>query len=119
VSDIREEPQTAAEAEVLEDENVAPEDLTPEADEDEEAEPATPYIEYVGTPPYGAQFIVEHTITRKQIKDAWDLTMPKDLKWTKAEGGPLKGRMLVPVSDMTPEVAEGLANDPMFKRVEL
>lgn len=112
------EPQTAEEAEVLADEAAAPEELTPEADE-ESAPAKEEFIEYVGEPPYGAQFISRHTVTRRQIKDAWGITIPKDLEWTKTEGGPNKGRMLVPVSDMTPEAAEGFASDPAFKRVEL
>lgn len=95
----------------------------PEAEQLSEA-PAEPekvdYIEFVGTnPEYGTEFHSEHTITRKQLRDAWGVETPKDMRWVKAEGGPHKGRMLVPVSDMSPQAAEGLANEPMFKRVTL
>lgn len=112
---------TPEENEVTADEAALPES----ADTDqvvivEDDEPAkVEYLEFVGTPPYGAEFISSHTVTRRQVRDNWDLSMPKDLEWTKAKGGPHAGRMLVPVSDTTPEVAQGLENDPMFRRVTL
>ena len=96
------------------------------ADEPEaEPEPEkVEYIEFLGTDPkFGTEFyapgVVGHTVTRKDLKDAWGITIPKDIEWTKLAGGPHRGRMLVPVSDLTPEAADGLANDPMFKRVSL
>jgi len=85
-----------------------------------EAGPGTEYIEYVGDKAsYGTTFLSEHTVTRKQLRDAWDVETGKDLRWVKAEGGPNRGRMLVPVSDMSPEAAKGFENDPLFRRVTL
>lgn len=120
---------TPEEREVLADEQVGDtatgttleDTATTDAEQEQpEEEPKTEYIEFVGTDPqYGVEFHSEHTVTRKQLRDAWGVETSKDLKWTKQDGGPLKGRMLVPVADMSPEAAEGLANDPMFKRVTL
>lgn len=109
---MTDDPQTA---EVLADEAAAPEELA------EQEEPAkVDYIEFLGTDPqFGVEFTSEHTVTRKQLKDAWDVTTPKDLRWEKKVGGPHKGRMLVPVSDMSPEAAAGFENDSMFRRVTL
>lgn len=116
MSDVSNE-VAAEENEVLADEQAALEELTPEAAEEDSS---TEYIEFLGTDPkHGTEFTAEHTVTRKQLWDAWDVTTPKDLRWTKLEGGPNKGRMLVPVADMSSEAAEGLANDPMFRRVTL
>lgn len=108
------EAQTAEEREVALDEAAMPQ--TAEAEPEPEK---TEYIEFVGTEPYGTEFIGEHTVTRRQLREAWGVTIPKDLKWTKTQGGPNAGRMLVPVSDMTPEAAEGFDKDPMFKLVSL
>jgi hypothetical protein len=120
VSDVR-EPQNAAEqseAPTAEEREVATDEAA--MPQTAEAEPEkTEYIEFVGQEPYGTEFISEHTVTRRQLRDAWDVAIPKDLKWTKTQGGPNAGRMLVPVSDMTPEAAEGFEKDPMFKRVSL
>jgi len=73
------------------------------------------YVEFVGTEPYGAEFITAHTITRKQARDAWEITIPADLVWTKDRRK--KDRMLVPTEGMSPELVEFLADDPMFKVV--
>lgn len=73
------------------------------------------YLEYVGEKPYGTEFIHQHTVTRKQLKDYRDVTTDKDLSWTKGKNG----RMLVPISDMSPEAAEALEADPVFRRVTL
>lgn len=88
--------------------------------DDKAAAPAeeakTEYVEFVGTDPnYGTEFHEKHAVSRAHLKKYHDLTTPKDLEWTKGSNG----RFLVPVADMTPEVAELLANDPMFKRVTL
>jgi hypothetical protein len=111
---------TPEEREVVADEKAA-EAIDADNSVEAEAEPAkVEYIEFVGTDAkYGTEFHSEHTVTRAQIRDAWDIKTPKDLTWTKLEGGPHKGRMLVPVSDMSPEAAAGLENDPMFRRVTL
>jgi hypothetical protein len=109
---------TTEEIEILEDEKVAGPDGQTEVAEDAPKE-GVEYIEFVGQQPYGVEFTAEHVVTRKQLREAWDVTIPKDLKWTKAEGGPNRGRMLVPVSDMTPEAAAGFENDPLFKLVTL
>lgn len=84
-----------------------------------EAEPdttKTEYIEFVGTDPkHGTEFHTSHSVSKAHFKKFHDVTTDKDLEWTK---GP-NGRFLVPVSDMSPEAAEVLVNDPMFKRVTL
>ena len=87
--------------------------------EPEQEEGKTQYVEFVGSEPFGTEFTSEHTVTRKQLRDAWDVSTPKDLRWTKAQSGPRKGRMLVQASDMSPEALEGFTNDPMFRVVEL
>jgi hypothetical protein len=88
------------------------------------AEDKVEYIEFLGTnKEFGVEFykegVVGHSVTRKELREAWDVDTPKDLKWTKMAGGPHKGRMLVKVEDMSPAAAEGFANDPMFRRVTL
>lgn len=89
------------------------EEQAPESEE-------TEYIEFLGTDPqHGTTFYGTHTVSKKYLKDAWGVDTPKDLTWAKQEGGPRAGRMLVPVSDMSPEAAEGLAKDRMFRRVTL
>lgn len=78
------------------------------------------YIEYKGDPTYGTEFLASHTITRKQAKEgAWGIDIPADLVWTRREGGPYKGRMLVPASDLNEESLAALENEPGFKRVTL
>jgi hypothetical protein len=104
VSDERIEELSPEEQEVARDEKAAVE---------EEPE-ATEYIEFVGTDPqYGTTFHTSHSVSKAHFKKFHDLTVPKDLVWTRGANG----RFLVPVSDMTPEAAEVLVNDPMFKRV--
>lgn len=74
------------------------------------------YLEFVGFGPTGAEFYTSHSVTAKQMKDHYDIDLGKNaIVWRKRPDG----RMLVPVSDMTPEAAEILANDPMFKHVKL
>jgi hypothetical protein len=76
----------------------------------------TEYIEFVGTDPaYGTEFHEKHSVSRAHFKKYHDVTTPKDLEWTKRADG----KMVVPVADMSPEAAEILANDPMFKKVTL
>jgi hypothetical protein len=91
--------------------------------EDDEPE-TTDYIEFVGTDPqFGTEFyrpgVVGHSITRKHMRETHDVTMTKDLEWTKAEAGKHKGRMLVPVEGLSQDTLDILENDPMFKRVSL
>lgn len=116
MSDDRNEVLPEVDPEVAQDEAAMPETT----EENQEAESGTEYIEYVGDKAgYGTTFISEHTVTRKQLREAWDVETTKDLRWTKSEGGPNKGRMLVPVSDMSEAAAKGFENDPMFRRVTL
>lgn len=87
----------------------------------EEKPDATEYIEFVGDKPHGTEFYkVEggtHSITAAHMKQYHDVELgAKEIVWRKKTE---KGRMLVPVSDMTPEAAEIIAADPMFKRVTL
>jgi hypothetical protein len=84
------------------------------------AEDKPEYIEFLGTDPrYGTEFYGvngSHTIGRTHMKDQHDIDLgTKELVWKAGKDG----RFLVPVADMSPEAAEHLANDPMFKRVTL
>lgn len=102
-------------------------DVLPEADPAVAADEAamaedsgkTSYIEFVGQEPHGTEFYGSagtHTITRKDIKDAWDLDLgTKEVVWRKGSNG----RFLVPESSLPTEVADRLAADPMFKRVDI
>jgi hypothetical protein len=111
----------AQEAEVAADEQALPETAEPEQTEPQE--PAkTEYLEFVGDAQYGTQFYskevgaVGHSVTAAHLKQYHDIDLGKKVvEWKRGANG----RFLVPVSDMTPEAAELLANDPMFKRVEL
>lgn len=104
---------TPEQHEMIEGEQDNPEPVT------EEADPGTEYVEFVGDKQFGIEFTTSHVVTRKQLRDAWGVEIPKDLKWEKKQGGPNAGRMLIPVSDMTEEAAQGFDNDPMFRRVTL
>jgi hypothetical protein len=111
-------PQTPGEAEVLADEQAAPAELAEQEPAPEEDK--TEYIEFVGQPPYGTEFykgeLGTHTVFAHDFKKYHDLELgKKEVVWRKGSNG----RMLVPVSDITPEAAEYLASDPMFKRVTL
>jgi hypothetical protein len=88
-----------------------------EQDVEAQAEPAkTEYIEFVGDVKYGTEFTGRHRVSDKHMKKFHHVDLgKKEVSWTKRADG----RMLVPTSDITPEAAEVLANDPMFKRVEL
>lgn len=116
---MTDEAQTPAEAEVLADEQAAPEELAEQVEAPAQPE-KTEYIEFVGQPPYGTEFyngeFGTHTVYAKEFKAYHDLDLgKKEVVWRKGKNG----RMLVPVSDITPEAAEYLESDPMFKRVEL
>jgi hypothetical protein len=110
VTDITSEP--AEEREMQADAEAVPELA------EEQAPTETEYIEFVGDKPYGTEFYGQggtHTITRKQFENYHDIKTVKDLVWKRGANG----RFLVPVADMSPEAAELLANDPMFRRVTL
>lgn len=77
------------------------------------------YIEYLGSERYGTEFEDTRLITRKQAKDAWEVSIPKDLRWTKARSGPNRGRMLLPLSEVPAEVVDLLLEDPSFAKVGL
>jgi hypothetical protein len=107
----------------MDDEAAAPElteEQLPEETPTPEKSAESEYIEYVGDKAsYGTEFLSEHTVTRKQLRDAWGVDTDKDLRWVKAEGGPNRGRMLVPVADMSEAAAKGFEKDPLFRRVTL
>ena len=109
MSDDRNEVLPEADPEVRADEEAAL--------EEPQAEPqGTEYIEFVGQQPYGTEFTTSHTVSRKDLKDAYDIDLgTKEVVWTKGRNG----RFLVKASDMSPEAVEVLENDPMFKRVTL
>jgi hypothetical protein len=91
-----------------------------EVDGTEQAEPNMEYVEYAGDSQYGTEFLTSHTITPRQAKEGqWGIDIPTPLVWTKRLGGAYKGRMLVPVEDITPEALAALENEPGFSRVTL
>lgn len=94
-----------------------PETNEEQAEQAEQAEPARDeYIEFVGQPPYGTEFIGSHTVDRQHMKEYHDVALgPKEVVWTKGKNG----RYLVSVADMTPEAAAVLEADPLFRRVTL
>lgn len=75
------------------------------------------YIEFLGTDPglHGTTLHTSHSVSKAHFKQYHDVVTDKDLTWTKGSNG----RFLVPVGDMSPEAAEVLAKDPMFKRVKV
>lgn len=77
------------------------------------------YIEYVGYPPYGTEFDDVRQITRREAKQAWDESIPKDLRWTKRPTGKGRGRMLLEASEIPSAVRELLLEDKAFKAVRL
>lgn len=90
------------------------------ADKGDEKASQTEYVEYAGDPTYGVEFLDSHTITRKQAKEgAWGIEIPADLVWTKKQGGPYKGRMLLSTEGLTEDTLASLENEPGFKRVTL
>lgn len=99
-------------------------DTEREADENaaasRQADAGTEYLEYKGDPVYGTEFLHSHTITVAQAKAAgWESIPEKDMVWTRRESGKNKGRMLLPVADLTPGVVDELVTDPGFKVVNL
>lgn len=81
-----------------------------------EAKQKTEYIEFVGDAVHGTEFIGQHSVDAKHMKEYHDTDLgKKEVVWTKGRNG----RYLVKASDITPEAAEVLENDPMFKRVSL
>lgn len=89
-------------------------------DEKVPADDKIEYLEFVGMEPYGTEFYKgefgTHTVTKAQMKANHDIDLgAKEVVWRK-DGA---GRMLVKASDMTPEAANYLATDPMFKLVTL
>jgi len=80
----------------------------------------TEYLEYKGDPTYGTEFLVSHTITPAQAKNAgWESIPDKDMVWERRESGKHKGRMLIPMSEVTPGVADELVTDPAYRVVKL
>jgi len=78
------------------------------------------YLEYLGDPKYGTEFLTSHAIRPVDAKEAgWSTKLDKDVVWTRREGGRHKGRMLLPTADLPAGVTEELANDPAFKVVSL
>jgi hypothetical protein len=78
------------------------------------------YLEYLGDPTYGTEFLVSHTITPAQAKAAeWEVLPEKDMVWTRREGGRNKGRMLLDLADLPAGIEEELTTDPGFRVVTL
>jgi hypothetical protein len=75
----------------------------------------TEYVEFIGWPPNGAEFISKHIVPAKHMEDVHDVKTTKDLVWTKGANG----RMLLPTADVDPKVLAYLKTDPAFKVVRL
>lgn len=94
---------------------------TEETREDFEARQAaeaqkTEYVEFVGWPPFGTEFISEHSITAKHMKEVHDIDLgKKEVVWRKGTNG----RFLVPTKDISPDTVAYLKTDPAFKIVSL
>lgn len=90
-----------------------------ESQEAPEAEPAQAperrivMVEWVGENPHGTSLHSLREITRAQVKEAWGLSISKDLRWTRENGF----RLIVEGNEnaLTPEVLEHLKEDPKFK----
>lgn len=92
--------------------------MSPQTSTSTTSEPtAEGFIEYLGSERYGTEFEDARVITRKQAKTAWDVSIPKDLRWDKAKTGPNRGRMLLPLSAIPAEVVDLLLEDPAFTKV--
>lgn len=91
----------------------------PQAEAAEAAEPQQEqgFVEYLGSPEYGTEFEDARIITRRDAKTAWDISIPKDLRWGKETTGKNRGRMLLPLADVPVEVRELLLEDKAFKVV--
>jgi hypothetical protein len=78
------------------------------------------YLEYRGDPTYGTEFLVSHTITPAQAKEAgWETLPTEDMVWTRRESGRYKGRMLLDLADLPAGIEEELTTDPQFRVVTL
>ena len=71
------------------------------------------FVEYLGEDKYGTEFIDVRLISRKDAKDGWDISIPKDLRWTKDA----QGRMRLPVSDIPADALERILAGKTFKLV--
>lgn len=78
-----------------------------------EPEEATEYIEYLGSPEHGIEFIDTRVISVADAKAGWDIEIPEDLRWTKRvkNGTP---RMLLEASKVPAEVRDLLLEDTSF-----
>lgn len=87
------------------------------ADRDEATTTEQGFVEYLGYKPYGTEFDDARVISRKDAKAAWDVSIPKDLRWDKETRGKNRGRMLLPLADVPEEVRDLLLEDEAFKVV--
>lgn len=90
--------------------------------DDEEQEPrkaksSKEFVEYMGSEQYGTEFEDRRVISRRDVKEGWDVSMSKDLVWTKARSGPNRGRMLLSTEGIPEEVMERLREEPGFRVV--
>lgn len=100
-----------------------------EVEPTEPTEPETQdYIEYLGERgegQYGTDFLTSHTLPKGDgVWKRLRVTPPsKDLVWERDPFGPGHGqkgnRFLVPVEDLTPEIAAGLEKVPGFRKVNV
>jgi len=92
-------------------------DQTAPAEEERSAstDDKTEYVEFVGWPPFGTEFISSHVVPASHMKEVHDIKTTKDLWWTKGANG----RMLLATSGMDPKVLDYLKTDPAFKVVRV
>lgn len=84
-----------------------------EASEARESASGKEFVEYIGEKPFGTEFVDRRLITRKDAKDGWDISISKDLEWTKRRDG----RMLLAAEDIPDEALAHLREAPDFKVV--
>lgn len=74
------------------------------------------YLEYLGDPMYGTEFLTSHTISAADAKKAeWVTEVKEPIVWTRRESGRYKGRMLLPLADLPEGIDEELKGDPAFR----
>lgn len=79
-----------------------------------EAEAATEYVEYMGTPEHGIEFYDRRVISVADAKAGWDIDLPEDLVWVKKNKGGTP-RMLLEASQVPAEVRDLLLQDTAFQ----
>jgi hypothetical protein len=76
----------------------------------------TEYVEFVGWPPHGAEFIHTHSISKAHMEAVHDIDLGmEEVVWRTGTNG----RMLVPSKVFNEETLAYLKTDPAFRIVSL